>query len=330
MTLRVELALSGKAHCAWCDTAITQGSPRVARAFFHAPGDYSRNNGAATGYNPGGLQDEFMHAQCAFQYDTNPRGKPAACTGSCGQRVSPPLRLLSRFGRPGARCTPAVSAPLYYCFPCASAFIQRYRRQLVGHVGIQQAGSKIAWGSSGPFAAAASGGPPPLPKDKASLQACFLFDQPQSSYSHGWGWGSGSGYGPPLLQTARALRQAYVGCFRFDPPQSMEEEQSACDRHAALQGIIGAALEKDRALSRSKSEVPAAWTHRVDASRPPNSKATAASGISGTEKRPREGVPDPKPVAGKVKGENHRSDAEGSSTAPGAPLLCKKLRGSFS
>ena len=63
--LRVELALSGKGHCAWCDTLIAKGSPRVARRFYHAEGDYSRNNGAATGHNPGGLQDEYMHAQCA-------------------------------------------------------------------------------------------------------------------------------------------------------------------------------------------------------------------------------------------------------------------------
>ena len=121
--LRVELALSGKAHCAWCDTLIGKGSPRVTRAFYHAECDYSRNNGAATGHNPGGLQDEYMHAQCAFQYDSNPRGRPAACAGGCNQRVSPPRRLLTRFGKPGARCTAAVSAPLYYCFPCATAFL---------------------------------------------------------------------------------------------------------------------------------------------------------------------------------------------------------------
>ena len=50
--LRVELALSGKAHCAWCDTLIAKGSPRVARRFYHAECDYSRNNGAATGHDP--------------------------------------------------------------------------------------------------------------------------------------------------------------------------------------------------------------------------------------------------------------------------------------
>ena len=245
--LRVELALSGKAHCAWCDTLIGKGSPRVTRAFYHAECDYSRNNGAATGHNPGGLQDEYMHAQCAFQYDSNPRGRPAACAGGCNQRVSPPRRLLTRFGKPGARCTAAVSAPLYYCFPCATAFTQL----LVGHLGVRQAESKVAWVSGGLFVSPAdcsSGGPPPLPKDKT-------------------------------------LRQAYVGCFRFDPPQSAEEEQSACNRHAALQCVIGAALQKDRALMRSsKVEAP----------------APDASGVSGTSKRPREGAPDPEPVAGKV------------------------------
>ena len=42
----------------------------------------------------------------------------------------------------------------------------------------------------------------------------------------------------------------------------------------------------------------------VDAPRPPNSKALGAIGVSGTGKRPREGVPDPEPQAGKLmKGE---------------------------
>ena len=206
--LRVELALSGKGHCAWCDTLIAKGSPRVARRFYHAEGDYSRNNGAATGHNPGGLQDEYMHAQCAFQYDSNPRGKAAACAGGCEQKVSPPRRLLTRFGKPGARCTAAVSAPLYYCFPCATAFTQRNRQLLVGHLGVRQAGSNVAWGSAGLFgspAAGSSGGPPRLPKD-------------------------------------RPLRQAYVDCFRFEPPQSEEEEQSACDRHLSLTLALALAL----------------------------------------------------------------------------------------
>ena len=77
---RVEIDQHGRAHCAWCDTVVAKGTPRIARAFFHAPGHYSRNNGATTGYNPGGLQDEYMHSQCTFQYDANPKGQPAGCT----------------------------------------------------------------------------------------------------------------------------------------------------------------------------------------------------------------------------------------------------------
>ena len=68
-----------------------------------------------------------------------------------------------------------------------------------------------------------------------------------------------------------------------------------------MQCIVGAALEKDRALKMrsGKLEGPA-----VDAPRPPNSKALGAIGVSGTGKRPREGVPDPEPQAGKLmKGE---------------------------
>ena len=57
---------------------------------------------------------------------------------------------------------------------------------------------------------------------------------------------------------------------------------------------------------RSNVEVAPA----AEASRPPNSKAPGASGVSGTGKRSREveGVPDPAPVAGKlIKGEPSRA-----------------------
>jgi hypothetical protein len=205
---RVELDPSGRAHCAWCDTLIEKGTPRVVRAFYHAPGAFSRDNGAAVGYNSGGLQDEFMHAQCAFQYDNNPKGQLAACVGGCGQQFLPLIRILSRFGKPGARCTPAVSSPLYYCMPCAKAFLQRHRSLLLGHVGVDQCSANVAWRSAGPFGGS-KGGPPPLPKD-------------------------------------RTLRETFRECFRFDPPQDADDEQRALRRHEALQAAICAALEADK------------------------------------------------------------------------------------
>ena len=222
---RVELATHGRSHCAWCDTLIAVASPRVARAFYHSPGAYSRNNGAVSGYNPGGLQEEFMHAQCAFAYDANPLGKPARCVG-CGAKVAPPRRVVSRFGKPGARCTPASSAPLYYCFGCTAQFVRRHRSLLVGWLGADQSEAAVAWGSAGPFASGGGGGPPALPKDKA-------------------------------------LREQYLSCFRFDPPQSSEEAASACARHHELHRVIGEALKTDRKLHGGSSAAAAPGSART-------------------------------------------------------------------
>ena len=213
---RVEIDPHGRAHCAWCDTLIAKGTPRVARAFFHAPGHYSRNNGATTGYNPGGLQDEYMHAQCTFQYDANPKGQSAGCVG-CGAPVEPPHRVLSRFGKPGARCTPASSAPLYYCFSCTHDFVQRHRELLVGYLAPEQSEAPVAWRSAGPFAPSSEGGPPALPKDKA-------------------------------------LRAQYLGCFDCEPLQSEENAATACSRHGALQSVISEALKQDRLLQKRPAD----------------------------------------------------------------------------
>ena len=64
--VRVEKATTGRGHCGWCDTQIEVGSPRVVKHQYHHAGKYSRNNGASTGYNPGGFQDMFLHPQCAW------------------------------------------------------------------------------------------------------------------------------------------------------------------------------------------------------------------------------------------------------------------------
>ena len=157
-----------------------------------------------------------MHAQCAFQYDTSPSGRPAKCVGNCGTSVAPPHRVLSRFGRAGARCTPSSSAPLYYCFPCTAAFVQRHGALLEGHVGAEQAQANVAWRSAGPFAAASAFGSPPLPMDKG-------------------------------------LREQYLGCFRFNSPHATQSEQQARVRHEALQRTIRQALEADRKVHRDSS-----------------------------------------------------------------------------
>lgn len=165
----------------------------------------------------------FMHVQCALRYDDNPRGSPAACAGGCGTHCAPPRRMLSRFGSAGARCIPSSSAPLYYCFPCAKAFVQRHRELLVGHVSVRQAQLKVGWvgwGYAGLFRGKGNvGGPPPLPKDKALLEA-------------------------------------FLDCFHFDPPQTAAEEESACDRHESLQLSIRAALAEDRSRAKAAATAP--------------------------------------------------------------------------
>uniref|UniRef100_A0A7S3RET6 PARP-type domain-containing protein n=1 Tax=Emiliania huxleyi TaxID=2903 RepID=A0A7S3RET6_EMIHU len=205
---RVELDPSGKAHCAWCDTAIEKDSPRVVRLFFHAPGSYSRNNGASTGENPGGWQEHFMHPQCTFQFDDNSKGKDAKCVG-CGQDVKPRERVLSRFGHKDARCKPSSSAPLYYCFDCCAGFLRSDPALLVGHVGVRQAEADVAWRSRLFPVAGTRGGPPPLPRDLA-------------------------------------VRQAFLSCFRFGDSEDAAAEASAVARHIELQRTIAAALTADR------------------------------------------------------------------------------------
>lgn len=208
--LRAELARNSLAHCMFCDTIIDRGAARVARSVYHTPGSYSRNNGAAEGVRSGGLHEEFMHAQCAFQYDTNPKGKEAACVGGCGRQVAPPDRVVSCFSKPGARCTGQLGK-LYYCFTCTAAFVKRHRAVLAGHLGVEQGAANVAWRPAG--------GP----------------------FSRG-----GGGGGPPQLPFSKVLRERFLHCFRFDPPQRPHEEVQATARHKALQLVIAKALEADR------------------------------------------------------------------------------------
>jgi hypothetical protein len=123
--------------------------------------------------------------------------------------VKPPHRVLSRFGMPGARCTPATSGPLYYCFSCTHDFVQCHRELLTGYLAAEQSELPVAWRSAGPFASSSEGGPPALPKDKA-------------------------------------LRAQYLGCFHFEPPQSEEDAATARSRHDELQNVISEALKQDR------------------------------------------------------------------------------------
>ena len=54
----------------------------------------------------------------------------------------------------------------------------------------------------------------------------------------------------------KALLEAFLDCFHFDPPQTAAEEESACDRHEFLQRSIRAALAKDRSRAKAEATAP--------------------------------------------------------------------------
>jgi len=167
-----ELAPSGRAHCAWCDTLISVGETRAIVRFQHAAGSFSRDHGAATGYNPGGLQCEYMHPQCALQLDVNlgGRGRAAMCC-MCKQSTQPGQRMKCVVGSASARCTPSKTSPFYYCYGCTGGFVDAHRSLLTGFLGAEQRRQAVAWAERGVFQSAGTvGGPQPV---NATVQDMF-------------------------------------------------------------------------------------------------------------------------------------------------------------
>ena len=56
----------------------------------------------------------------------------------------------------------------------------------------------------------------------------------------------------------KATKAEFLGCFRFDPPQSKEDAKQAADRHEELQKKIREALEEDKRRPKTDSAGPAA------------------------------------------------------------------------
>lgn len=211
----VERAKSGSAHCAWCDTLIGLGTPRLIVRWHHgAGGAFLRDNGAASGVCAGGVCAEYMHPQCAWQLDTNigGKGRPAACN-LCGQPTEPGTRMKCQVGSAAARCTPSNTAPWYFCFGCTAAFVEQHRPLLAGFVGAEQRQQPIAW-----------------------VKARGLF-QPRDQV------------GGPQPWTKQVL-----GIFRATGPEADRDEAEAVRRHHELQRMIHGKLRRDKELHRASSE----------------------------------------------------------------------------
>ena len=73
-------------YCAFCDTPIEKGSPRVVHRMYHAPGNFVRNNGDKSGFNAGGEMDLYVHPSCAFHQRTT--NKKTMCRGGCEEKIA--------------------------------------------------------------------------------------------------------------------------------------------------------------------------------------------------------------------------------------------------
>ena len=171
--VRVEAAKTGRGHCGWCDTLIAQGAPRVVKRQYHGPGDYVRNNGASTGRNSGGVQDLFLHPQCAWTHLTSSRRATCAC---CGAGLAPGTwHFATRLGRGSDRCVESGSGKTRQCADCVAALVGRHRRLLDGHLGARsQFDEPVAWVAGRTLLGERSLRPEPAARaEKARLRAVF-------------------------------------------------------------------------------------------------------------------------------------------------------------
>jgi hypothetical protein len=202
---------SGLTFCYVCDTIIKEGWPCVERIWYHTGGPYTRNNGASSGFCRAGLAPESCHAQCAFRLDADPKARNSACH-ACKGRTETGRRVVNYIASRSARCS--ETSPLYWCFRCASSFIERHRALLDGHLGAEQQQQGVAWVRHRPLFC-----PPGL------QLGCGL---------------------PPLTPSAKA---DFLAIFRAS---SAEAEALAVARHRDLQAAILLAMEEDAALAKAK------------------------------------------------------------------------------
>jgi len=148
----VELAKSDKGHCLFCDTRIAQDTPRVVWYLYHKPGAYSRNNGAASGYNSGGWMNLYAHPQCCFHYtvlmDSKNEEKkaPVICCSVCEKTVSDGRVVQTVTAKAKKRCRKNPGRPpIYHCFSCLRDFLTAHGQLLNGYLSPQQREESVAW-----------------------------------------------------------------------------------------------------------------------------------------------------------------------------------------
>ena len=140
---RVDRAPTGRAHCGWCDTLIAKGSVRVVRHFYHAPGQYSRDDGAATGFNSGGWQDEYSHAQCSFFLER--RTRLVQCC-QCKGEVNAGLHFFTSFAPSTGRCEFTPQRKKWMHTKCVRAFLTTHGALLESVLSEQtQFDATVAW-----------------------------------------------------------------------------------------------------------------------------------------------------------------------------------------
>lgn len=166
---RVDRAPTGRAHCGWCDTLIAKGSVRVVRHFYHAPGQYSRDDGAATGVNSGGWQDEYSHSQCSFFLER--RRRLVQCC-QCKGEVNAGLHFFTSFAPSTGRCEFTPQRKKWMHTKCVRAFLTTYGALLENVLSEQtQFDATVAWKkpSVTPSASSFFGGKP----DDSAHRAVF-------------------------------------------------------------------------------------------------------------------------------------------------------------
>ena len=159
-------------YCGFCDTPIEKGSPRVAHRIYHASGNFVRNNGDKSGYNPGGEMDLYVHPSCAFHQRCTK--KRTTCKGGCrGNIAAGKWAFVSILGLESKRCQQSKSPPVWLCIPCMETFINTYREILRGHISEKsQFDEPVAWSKpTGLFVKTAAGaGKRSMPKAKMVIK----------------------------------------------------------------------------------------------------------------------------------------------------------------
>jgi hypothetical protein len=242
---RVELAKSGTSHCGWCDTIIKKNEPRVVKRQYHGPGAFVRNSSSSSsssgksggsissrsGINPGGIQDLFLHPQCAWTHiAVNSRGnKGVKCKGSgtgatgCNNILEPgSWNFASRMGSESNRCTESSSGKLWQCRDCVKHVLTKYKEFLSGHISERsQFDEPVAWISRKNTSSF-------FGHNNKGKAVSATSNRPESKDR----------------KVKKRLREVFRNTVLI------ERDNEAVDKHRALQKVIQEALKADKAQKR--------------------------------------------------------------------------------